>query len=132
MNRFTTILFFALLVFAGYKLYRQIEKQVKGVVQHEQQTNTQSQAGRSGLPPQLEASWQQAVKAGPAAMSNWLSAYSGSIHDPCRASLELDYCERVAWMNPTEAKRVFAAVKNRTGTNSPVYPRIKQLEAAFK
>ncbi len=126
------MLFFALLVFAGYKLYRHIEKHVKEIVQHEQQTNTQSQTVLTGMPPQLEASWQQAVKAGPVAMSNWLSVYGSRVHDPRRACLELDYCERVAWVNPAEAKRVFETVKNRTGTNSPVYPRIRQLEPAFR
>lgn len=126
------MLIFALLVFAVYKLYQHIEKHVKALVQQDLHTNIMSHTSSIGLPSELEASWQQAAKSGPAAMSNWLRIYSYRVPDPYRASMELDYCEKVAWVNPAEAKRVFAAVKTRTGTNSPVFNRVKQLEAVFR
>jgi len=34
--------------------------------------------------------------------------------------------------DPNDAKRIFKAVKERTSTNSPVYPRIRQLEKSFE
>ena len=34
--------------------------------------------------------------------------------------------------NPAEAKRLFAAIKERTPASSPVYPRIKQLERTYE
>ncbi len=134
MNRFSTILFIALLVFFGYKLYRRIERQVAGVMQEGEKV-TDTNTGPSvltGMPPELEASWERAARMGPGAMSNWLSLYGSRVRDPRLAWIQLDYCERVAWANPAEAKRIFNEVRNRAGTNSAVYARIKRLEAAFR
>lgn len=86
----------------------------------------------TGMPPELEASWERAARMGPGAMSNWLSLYGSRVRDPRLAWIQLDYCERVAWANPAEAKRIFNEVRNRAGTNSAVYARIKRLEAAFR
>ena len=37
-----------------------------------------------------------------------------------------------AGTDPNDAKRTFKAVKERMSTNSPVYPRIRQLERTFE
>jgi hypothetical protein len=85
-----------------------------------------------GVPYQLEASLQAARKEGPAALKNWLKVNNQSIEDPRKAWIELDYCVAVFRENPAEARRVFAAVKERIGPSSPVWPRMKQLEKTYE
>ena len=46
-------------------------------------------------------------------MRNWLKTYGQSVEDPRKAWIELDYCVAVAREDPAEARRVFAAVKER-------------------
>jgi hypothetical protein len=86
----------------------------------------------AGLPPGLEASLQTAQKQGAAGLRNWLKAYRIHVKDPRLAAIELDYVVLVGAADIKEARRVFDAVKQRTPTNSPVYPRIKQLEKTYK
>jgi len=85
----------------------------------------------SGLPQNLENSLQGAKKAGLATFRRWLDTYGPSIQDPRKAWIELDYCIMLARENAKEAGRIFAAVQQRTPTNSPVYPRIRQLQATY-
>jgi hypothetical protein len=54
------------------------------------------------------------------------------IQDPRKAWIELDYCVVLARENPKEARRIFDQVKQRIRPDSPVYPRIKQLEPTFE
>jgi hypothetical protein len=86
----------------------------------------------SGLPANLEASLQAAQKQGVAGLKNWLSLYRRYVSDPRLAAIELDYIVLVSSTNPQEARRLFAVVKQRTPTNSPVYPRVKQLEKTYQ
>ena len=44
----------------------------------------------------------------------------------------MDYCVAVIREDPIDAKRVFQGVKERTATNSPVFPRVRQLERTFE
>jgi hypothetical protein len=44
----------------------------------------------------------------------------------------LDYCVMIARKDPQEARRVFAAVKQRTPASSPVAPRIRDLSRTFE
>jgi hypothetical protein len=85
-----------------------------------------------GLPYQLEASLQAAHREGATGLRNWLKTYGQSVEDPRKAWIELDYCVAVALEDPAEAKRVFAAVKQRISPSSPVWPRMKQLEKAYE
>ncbi len=85
-----------------------------------------------GLPPGLEASFQTSRKQGAAGMRNWLKAYRPYLSDPRLAAIELDYVVLVGASDLKEARQIFAAVKQRTPTNSPVYPRIKQLEKTYQ
>ena len=85
-----------------------------------------------GLPPGLESSLQTARKQGAAGLKNWFKAYRPYVTDPRLAAIELDYVVLVGAGNIKEARQVFAAVKQRTPTNSPVYPRIKQLEKNYQ
>ena len=85
----------------------------------------------SGLPPNLEKSLQAAKQAGLGTFRRWLDTYGPSIQDPRKAWIQLDYCMMLARENAKEAARIFAEVQQRTPTNSPVYPRIQQLEATY-
>jgi hypothetical protein len=85
-----------------------------------------------GLPSALETSLQNAKKQGAAGLRTWLKNHNQSVEDPRKAWIELDYCVAVAREDVSEAKRVFAAVKERTPTSSPVWPRIQQLEKTYQ
>ncbi len=84
-----------------------------------------------GLPSTFEASLQAAQRDGAAGLRNWLKKYRAYVRDPRLAAIELDYVVQVMREDPKEAKRVFQSVKNRVPPSSPVYERVKKLEAAF-
>jgi len=86
----------------------------------------------AGMPTALEPSLERARKAGAPALKAWLKEYRGYLADPKLAAIELDYVVLVGAKNFVEAKTIFAAVKQRTPTNSPVFPRIKQLERTYQ
>lgn len=89
-----------------------------------------------GMPLQgsqpLETALRAAQTQGATAMREWLKAYGDRVQDPRKAWIELDYCVLLAGNNPAEARRVFASVKKRTPRDSPVWPRIKELEKTFE
>jgi len=85
-----------------------------------------------GLPANLEASLQAAQKQGVAGLKNWLNLYRPYVSDPRLAAIELDYIVLIGSTNPQEARRLFTAVRQRTPTNSPVYPRVKRLEKTYQ
>jgi hypothetical protein len=84
-----------------------------------------------GLPPSLEASLQAAKNQSPAALRLWIEKHRAYVQDPRLASIELDYVVLIGGRNYLEAKKIFHAVRDRTPTNSPVYPRIQQLEKNY-
>ena len=86
----------------------------------------------SGMPPSLQPSLDAARLRGAPGLRDFLTAYGNTINDPRRASIELDYTVLVAPSNPSEARRVFAKVKGRLQSNSPVYNRMKQLEKTYE
>jgi hypothetical protein len=86
----------------------------------------------TGMPASLEPSLEGAKKAGAPALKAWLKQYRGYLADPKLAAIELDYVVLAGAKNFLEAKEIYAAVKQRTPTNSPVYPRIKQLEKTYR
>src|SRR5262245_26818049 len=85
-----------------------------------------------GLPYGLDQSLRTAQSQGPAALKAWLKDYGHLVQDPRKAWIELDYCVMVARNDPAEAKRVFAAVRDRTGPASPVWKRVKQLAPTYE
>ncbi len=85
-----------------------------------------------GLPANLEASLQAAQKQGAPGLKNWLNLYRPYVSDPRLAAIELDYIVLISSTNPQEARRLFTLVKQRTATNSPVYPRVKRLEKTYQ
>jgi predicted Zn-ribbon and HTH transcriptional regulator len=44
----------------------------------------------------------------------------------------LDYVILLAQSDPSEAKRIFNQVKNRTQSDSPVYSRVQQLAKTYE
>jgi len=86
----------------------------------------------TGMPAALEPSLESAKKAGAPALKAWLKQYHGYVADPKLAAIELDYVVLAGAKNFIEAKEIFAAVKQRIPTNSPIYPRIKQLERTYR
>jgi hypothetical protein len=52
--------------------------------------------------------------------------------NPSKAWIELDYCTLIAREDPAEARRLFAAVKERTPASSPVWDRVKKLEKTYE
>lgn len=89
-------------------------------------------AALAGLPPQLEAGYEAACRQGAGAVKIWLNANRRSIQDPRLAAIELDYVVMVAGKNFGEAREVFAAVKARTPTNSPLASRIKKMARNYQ
>ena len=87
--------------------------------------------GLSGLPPGLEPSLEEAKRQSPAALRLWIEKYRPFVQDPRLASIELDYVVLIGGRNYPEARKIFHAVRERTPTNSPVYPRIQQLERNY-
>jgi len=85
-----------------------------------------------GLPYQLNDSLAKAQSGGSKTLKAWLDAYGRSVQDPRLASIQLDYVLLIGRENPAEARRIFADVKKRTPSNSPVYPRVKQLESTYE
>src|SRR5213593_2004335 len=134
MTKLIAALIIVAVLYGGWHLFLYWDK-----VKNEEET-AHKQAASSvinpeqlpGVPQSLEPSLQAAQQQGPAALRKWLKDYHKIIQDPRKAWIELDYCVSVAREDPAEAKRVFAAVKERTPPSSPVWPRIKQLEKTYQ
>ncbi len=121
-------------LYCGWELFLYWEK-----VKNEEETKQKQEAAAAvmgdqlpGLPYQLEESLQAARKQGAAGLRNWLKLHGQSVEDPRKAWIELDFCVAVAREDPAEARRVFAAVKERIGPASPVWSRMKQLEKTYE
>lgn len=133
MTKLITILIIAAFLFGGWHLFLYWER----VKNEEEATRKEAAAALvagnqlSGLPYQLEESLQKAQQS-VEGMRNWLKAYGSAVQDPRKAWIELDYVLLVSRENPAEAKRVFAAVRDRTPATSPVYKRIKELEKTYQ
>jgi hypothetical protein len=122
-------------LFVGWRVFLYWDE-----VQHEEDLKRkQAQAALTVVPEQLagvpyvlEDSLRKAQQAGVIRFGKWLKANSAKIQDPRKAWLELDYCVALSQNAPNEAKRIYLAVKERTPTNSIVFPRIKQLEKTYQ
>ena len=134
MTKVIAALIIIVVLWGGWELFLYWDK-----VKNEDETKQKQEAAAMvigdtlpGLAYQLEASLQTARKQGAAGLTNWLKAHSQSVEDPRKAVIELDYCVALFRENTTEARRVFAAVKERTAPTSPIWPRIKKLEKTFE
>ena len=83
------------------------------------------------MPANFEPSLQAAQAQGAQALKTWLERYASHIQDPKLAAIQLDYVVLLSRSDPAEAKRIFTAVKQRVPKNSPVYERLKRLDATY-
>lgn len=134
MTKIIAALIIVAALYGGWQFFLYWEK-----VKNEEESKQKQEAAAAvigdqlpGLPYQLEASLQAARKQGAAGLRNWLKAHGQSVEDPRKAWIELDFCVAIAREDPAEAKRVFAAVKERIGPSSPVWPRMQQLEKTYE
>lgn len=134
MTKLIAALLIVAALFGAWELFLYWEK-----VKNDEETNQKKEAAAMvlgdqlpGMSPTLDASLEAARKQGAAGLRNWLKTHNQSVEDPRKAWIELDYCMAVARENTSEAKRVFAAVKERTPPSSPVWSRIKQLEKTYE
>ncbi|HZR21463.1 MAG TPA: hypothetical protein VFE51_29545 [Verrucomicrobiae bacterium] len=134
MTRLIAALMILGVLFAGWELFFYWEK-----VKNEEETQKKQAAAAivvgdqlSGMPQQLEPALKAAEAQGATGLRNFLKFYGRSLQDPRKAWIELDYCLLIVRDDPSEAKRLFAEVKNRTPESSPVWPRIRKLEKAYE
>jgi hypothetical protein len=123
-----------LFIVAGWKLvayYKQVEDENRNRAKVEQGADVKPEQ-LAGMPYQFDQSLQAAQKNGAAGLREWLKVYGPQVNDPRKAWIEMDYCIAVIREDPIDAKRVFQGVKERTATNSPVFPRVRQLERTFE
>ena len=87
-----------------------------------------------GLPYQLRDRLHEAQQAGPAALKRFLDVYKKypDVKDPRLAWIELDYVVMISSTDPVQAKKIFWEVKERTPSDSPIYPRIKAMEKTYE
>ncbi|PWU10586.1 MAG: hypothetical protein C5B50_25295 [Verrucomicrobia bacterium] len=78
----------------------------------------------------FEMALKEAQKNGANGLKDWLQKYGPRVRDPRKAWIELDYCQLLLRQDIPEAKRVFTEVKTRTSKASPVFKRVKEMEAA--
>ena len=133
-TKLISALVIALVIFGGWGLFKYWE-----TFENNKQAEIKAAAARNvtpeqlpGMPYELQASLDAAEKQGPAALQNWLRNYSRLLQDPRKAWIELDYCVMVSRNDPSEARRIFEAVKERTTPASPVWPRIQDLQKTYE
>jgi hypothetical protein len=85
-----------------------------------------------GMPYQLEESLHKEQTASVTRFGAWLKAHGNELQDPRKAWIELDYCLELSQTAPAEARRIYLSVKERTPTNSIIYPRIQKLEKTYQ
>ena len=118
-------------VFELYSYYKAVENE-SVVRQKEAVAKAVRPEQLAGMPYELQTSLAAAQQAGPKFFGNWLATYGRSIQDPRLAWIQLDYVVAVSRDNPAEARKIFAAVKDRTPSSSPVYPRIQELAKSYE
>jgi len=134
MTKVIAIAVIVLLLYGGWNFFLYWER-----VKNEKEEEAQQVAAAvvvpeqlPGLPGYLEPTLRVAEQQGPAALRAWLKTNGPAIQDPRKAWIELDYCVMVVRDDPSEARRVFADVRDRTPPSSPVWPRIKQLQPGYQ
>ena len=133
MTKLISALIIVVVIYCGWQLFQYWEK-----VDNEEATRKKEAAALlnpatlKGLPSQLEQSYQNAQQRGLGATREWLKTHDQALQDPRKAWIELDFCVAITREDPAEARRIFKAVKDRTPPNSPIQPRLKQLEGSYQ
>lgn len=127
-------LILALLLFGFYELvnyYAEVKQRSENQAKEEAAKKVVGNQ-LPGMNYELQQSLAAAQQAGPKAFANWLATYGRSVQDPRLAWIQLDYVVAISREDPATAKKVFAAVKDRTPSSSPVYPRIQELSKSYE
>jgi hypothetical protein len=133
MTKLISVLIVIVVIFCGYQLFLKWEAvQKEEEMKKKEAAAVLNPAHLPGMPVQLEQSYQQVSQQGTAAMRTWLKTYESVLQDPRKAWIELDLCVALTREDPSEARRIFKAVKERTPADSPIQPRIKQLEKSYE
>ncbi len=134
MSKLIAVLLIVAAVYGGVELFRYYEriKNEEFTTRKEEAASVVSPQQLSGLPSNLETVLAAAQGQGAEGLRKFLRAYGATIQDPRKAWIELDYVVALTRENPAEARRIFAAVKERTGPTSPVWKRIKELEKTYE
>lgn len=133
MTKLISILIVVVVIFCGYQLFLKWESvQKEEEAKKKEAASAVNPAYLPGMPSQLEQSYQQVSQQGAAALRNWLKTYDSALQDPRKAWIELDLCVAVTRADPSEARRIYKAVKERTPATSPIQPRLKQLEKSYE
>jgi len=134
MTKLIAALIVAVVLYGGWQLFFYWER-----VKNQEETQKKEEASEAvlgdqlpGMPYQLEPSLKAAQALGGNGLRNWLKAYGTNIQDPRKAWIELDYCVLISREDPSEARRVFAEVKERTSQSSRVWPRIMRLQKTYE
>jgi hypothetical protein len=133
MSKLIGIVIILAVIYGGYELWVLWDKYNTGqdLKEEEARKHQVTPEQLPGITPQLEHTYETAQKNGATGIRNWLKAYHTQVQDPRLGWIELDYVIAISQEDPAEAKKVFADVKGRTETNSPVYPRVKELEKTY-
>lgn len=134
MTKLIAALIVAAALFVGWRLFIYWDQ-----VSHEEEMAHRKAATSAvipeqlqGMPSGLEPSLQAAQKQGASGMANWLKAYGHTLQDPRKAWIELDYALLLSRVNPSEAKKIYQSVKDRTPASSPVYSRVQDLKNTYE
>jgi hypothetical protein len=133
MTKLIAVVIVVAVLFGGWEffLYWERIKNEENVVKKQETSSIVIPEQLPGMAQPLESKLQEAMKS-PLTFKAWLKTYGPILQDPRKAWIELDYCVLIAREDPSEARRVFAAVKGRTPPTSPVYPRVKKLENTYR
>ena len=134
MTKLIAALIIVVVLYGGWQLFFYWERVKNEEETEKKQAVAETVMGDSlgGLPYQLDPALRAAQSQGAAGLKNFLKAYGSKIEDPRKAWIELDYCVLISREDPSEARRIFAEVKGRTQSSSPVWPRIKRLEKTYE
>ena len=90
------------------------------------------EASLSGVPRSLRPSLEEARRNGARSLREWMRQNEKRCLDPLLGWIQLEYSVLARNTKPDEARVYFEMVKARTPTNSPIGPRIVQLEPYFR
>ena len=122
-------------LFGAYKLWELYDQQSATKQLVEKDTRHQEFGQHlQGLDQRLEQVFREAHGKGPIALKAFLTDYRNTafLQDPRLAWMEVDYALMLVNKDAKQARAAFDEVRNRIPPNSPVMPRIKELEQAFK
>ncbi len=134
MSKLIGIIGIVAVIYGGYALWEYWDKYNTGQDLKEQEARQHQVVPEqlAGITSQLEKTYEMAQKNGANGIRNWLKAYHTQVQDPRLAWIELDYVVAISQEDPVEAKKVFAEVKERITSDSPVYQRVKDLEKTYE